>query len=400
MEDRSQESRSAISNIEAAKTSTVTKSNPVCDGGDDEAQSPHNTVGIHSNISGHIVRTLNDTSQNTVPDPASDPNSARLYLPTARYSVRIPLLCVGAAGWGSTSRENTDEEKAELDSLRPALAAVQKATGGLCFIDAHPGRSEDIAGKLIASLPSRESFVIQARFSPNGGGGGGEDTAENTPRDDRRGASTDPVLSLKDSLARLGGLEYVDIYLLQIQKEVGDAAVATDKAIKQMAECVEQGLARVVGIAGPADCLGADAVRHLDNELAKYNIPLAAAVPEWNPARPDAVAGDLVAACREVGAVLQAGTMVSGGPRVALTGGDVRSVSGLLGKAAEVAGRRADGEGKGARSAMATALNYVLCKGAVPTLEFADEAGARDLIRALGWKLDDEEVREIDEVYA
>ncbi|KAK3329154.1 NADP-dependent oxidoreductase domain-containing protein [Apodospora peruviana] len=231
------------------------------------------------------------------------------------------------------------------------------------------GGSEAIVGKLVAGLP-RDSFVRQTRWL-------------STPF--KAANFVHPVDAAVKSLECLK-LEYVDIYL--VHGPIHPQSIAS--GAKGMAHCVEQGLARAVGVAN----YGQDDMLKFRDELAKYNIPLATNQCEFNMLRRHPELSELTEACRTNNIVFQS---YSSPAQSRLTGkhtkenpppksyrfssydmDDIEPTLETLRAIAQKLGK----------SMASVALNYNIRKGALPL----------DAVDALEWRLAPEEMVEIDKV--
>ncbi|KAF2807183.1 Aldo/keto reductase [Mytilinidion resinicola] len=204
-----------------------------------------------------------------------------------------------------------------------------------------------------------------------------------------------PLLKLKTSLKNLG-LDYVDIYLVH-----GPIHIQSfERIAKGMAECVDKGLTKCVGVAN----YSTEDMIKMQEELAKYGVPLAINQCEFSVLRRQPETSGLLQACKERGIVFQSYSSLAQGR---LTGKytkdnpppksyrfssyDMADIEPVL----EVLKRIADKRGV---SITAVALNYNLCKGITPVVGIRKEEQAIDDCQALGWRLSNEEIKEIDAV--
>ena len=341
-------------------------------------------TGIHSG---------KHTKPNPV-DPSFDGLAAVMpvdWIPTAdkkvtykgkNGDVHAPQLCIGAWPWGDTSTWHWKPEE------EPHVAAAWKhcVSKGVNFIDTAQvygtGMSETICGRLVKDMP-RDSFVMQDKYFvvPQA-----KDVLHPTMA---------PLKKLETSLKNFG-LDYIDIYLVH-----GPIHLQTIPMIaKGMAECVEKGMTKTVGVANYSL---ADMIK-MQDELAKYGVPLAINQVEFSVLRREPELSGLLQTCKERGIVLQSYSSLAQGR---LTGKytsdnpppksyrfssydmkDIEPVNAMLKKIADKRGVPQS----------AVALNYNMCKGITPVCGVRKEEQAVSNCAALGWRLSNEEIREIDRV--
>jgi aryl-alcohol dehydrogenase-like predicted oxidoreductase len=169
---------------------------------------------------------------------------------------------------------------------------------------------------------------------------------------------------------------------------------------KGMAECVDKGLAKCIAVAN----YDAQDMIKMQEELAKYGVPLAANQCEYSVLRRHPETSGLLQACKERGIVFQSYSSLAQGR---LTGKytpenpppkeyrfssynmeDIQPVLVVLQKIATAHGT----------TISAVALNYNLCKGISPVVGVRKPQQAIDNCSALGWRLTNDEIREIDAV--
>lgn len=142
----------------------------------------------------------------------------------------------------------------------------------------------------------------------------------------------------------------------------------------------------------------------MEAELAKYGVPLAINQCEFSVARREPELSGLLKACKERGIVFQSYSSLAQGR---LTGkytrdnpppktyrfssydmADFETPDAVLKKIADKRGV----------TMSAVALNYNLCKGITPVVGIRKEEQAISNCQALGWRLSNEEIKEIDAV--
>ncbi|KAF2866391.1 NADP-dependent oxidoreductase domain-containing protein [Massariosphaeria phaeospora] len=283
---------------------------------------------------------------------------------------------IGAWSWGdkATFHWTPEEESAVAASWQECLR------NGVNFIDTAQaygsGESERICGRLVAGM-ARGSFVMQTKYYV---------VPQTT---DALHPSAAPERKLRASLKNLG-LDHVDIYL--VHGPIHMQSIAT--VAKGLAKCVDHGLATCVGVANYSEC----------DMLAMHGVPLAVNQCEYSVLRRHPETSGLLQACKDRGIVFQSYSSLAQGR---LTGRysarnpppkqyrlssykmeDVEPSVAALRRIAAAWGT----------SVAAVALNYNLCKGCTAVVGLTKIQQAEENCRALGWRLTDEEVDEIDGV--
>lgn len=286
--------------------------------------------------------------------------------------VRVSPMGVGTNSWGS--RQAADPGKL------PVFKALLDA--GINLFDTAEiytfGASERTLGHCIRA--SNTTPVVLTKFFP-------------MPWRLRRQALPG---ALKGSLARLG-LAKVDVYLLHFPWP----PVALETWMDALADAVHAGFARAVGI---SNC-NADQTRRAHAALAARGVPLACNEIEYSLLKRDPQKNGLLALCRELGVTLIAYRplamgMLTGkystenppkGARAAMFGR--RYLSGLP---PLLSALKRIGEKHCGKTASQVAINWVICKGAVPIPGARDTGQAVQNAGALGWRLSAEEIEELE----
>jgi aryl-alcohol dehydrogenase-like predicted oxidoreductase len=325
-----------------------------------------------------------ETAGSNVLPPSYCPTTRdRVQFPTAQKPVSASHICIGAWPWGDKATWNYDPS--ELPKIRDAWAVLFEA--GINFIDTAQaygtGESERIVGELIKGLP-RESVVIQTKYF-------------STPLKAANfiHPKEAPIKSLRGSLERMG-LEYVDIYLVHGPIHPQNFAHIAEG----MAQCVEQGLARCIGVAN----YDVEDVQKINDELAKFNIPLATNQCEFSVIRRYPELTGNIQKCQESGMIFQSYSSLAQGR---LTGKYTRDnpppkthrfssykiedLEPVLETLRTVGARRG-------KSIASVALNYNISKGVLPLVGIRNVDQAYAAIEALGWRLTVNEIQEIDKV--
>jgi aryl-alcohol dehydrogenase-like predicted oxidoreductase len=286
-------------------------------------------------------------------------------------ALRVSPLGMGTNAWGFSRR--ADPEK------QPTLAAALEA--GINFIDTaevyNMGGSEKTLGRLLPKY--RKEVVLATKFFPY----------------PWRLAKSSLTAALHASLQRLG-VPNVDLYILHFPVP----PVPLETWVEALADVQQAGLAAAVGI---SNC-GPEQTRRAQAVLARHAIPLASNQVEYSLLNRAAERNGLLDTCRELGVSLVAYRPLGYG---LLTGkykpedlpailhgrlirrADLQRVSPLVG----LLGRLAESHGK---TPAQVALNWIVCKGAVPIPGAKNPNQAAQNAGALGWRLEAAEVEALD----
>ncbi|MCC6300010.1 MAG: aldo/keto reductase [Anaerolineales bacterium] len=201
--------------------------------------------------------------------------------------------------------------------------------------------------------------------------------------------------ALKGSLARIG-IESVDLYQIHWPSPV----MSADSLMDGLAECVKTGMARTVGVSnfGHARMVAAY------SGLARNGIPLASNQVHYSLLSREVEKNGTLARCKELGirmiayCPLERG-MLTGkytpenpppGRRAAKYAQTLAKIQPLLRFMTEI------GQDHGGKSNAQVALNWVICKGALPIPGAKNAEQAHQNAGALGWRLTDDEVAKLD----
>lgn len=203
--------------------------------------------------------------------------------------------------------------------------------------------------------------------------------------------------ALKGSLARLG-VESVDLY----QVHWPSFTMSTDTLMEGLAECVKSGMTRTVGISN----YGQTRMLAAYSALARHNIPLASNQVHYSLLNRTVEKDGTLARCKELGIRLIAYSplekgLLSGkysaenpppGTRAGNYANMLPKIQPLIKAMTTI------GQDHGGKSNAQVALNWVICKGALPIPGAKNAEQARQNTGALGWKLTDAEMAKLDEL--
>jgi aryl-alcohol dehydrogenase-like predicted oxidoreductase len=201
--------------------------------------------------------------------------------------------------------------------------------------------------------------------------------------------------ALKGSLARLG-VESVDLYQIHWPSLV----MSTDGLMDGLTECLKSGMTRTAGVSN----FNHERMLAAYSALARNNIQLASNQLHFSLLDRVYEKNGTLARCKELGIRLIAYSPLEKG-----------LLSGKYSADAPPPGRRAKrytemlskiqpllklmteiGQDHGGKSNVQVALNWVICKGALPIPGAKNAEQAHQNSGALGWKLTDDEVAKLD----
>lgn len=203
------------------------------------------------------------------------------------------------------------------------------------------------------------------------------------------------VRAMKGSLARLS-VESVDLYQIHWPSPI----LNTEKLMEGLAECVKSGMTRTVGVSN----FGQSRMLAAYSSLARHNIPLASNQVHYSLLSRAVEKNGTLARCKELGIRLIAYSPIEKGllsgkysPDKPPPGSRARNYAGLLPKIGPLLKMMTEiAQDHGGKSLSQIALNWVICKGALPIPGAKDGDQALENAGALGWKLTDEEVARLD----
>ncbi len=301
-------------------------------------------------------------------------------IPLGPTDLRISPIGIGTWAWGDRIWWGYGRGYTDTD-LRAAFQASLEA--GIHFFDTAEvyglGRSERLLGRFIRE--AGRPVVVATKFFP-------------FPwRLGRRSL----LRALRGSLKRLG-MQQVDLY--QIHWPFPPVLIET--WMDALADAVEAGLVRAVGVSN----YSVEQMQRAHEALARRGVPLASNQVEYSLLQRGPERNGLMALCRELKVTLIAYSPLGMG---LLTGKYTpeRPPAGLRGRrlgrqrllqAQPLVGLlREIGQAHGGKTPAQVALNWVICKGAVPIPGAKNARQAEDNAAAAGWRLTEEEIVALDE---
>ena len=295
--------------------------------------------------------------------------------------IQIPPMGTGAWQWGDRILWGFGSDYQSSD-VRDAFDASLEF--GINFFDTAEvyasGKSERLLGSFLSTTDAQ--IVIGTKFMP-------------FPWRWTKGAL---FHSLRNSLKRLG-LERVDLY----QMHWPFPPISVETWADALAEAVQQGMARAVGVSNYNEAQ----MRRAYTTLAKYGIPLASNQVPYSLLDRRVEFNGLLKACQELNIALIAYSPLAKGM---LTGKYtpenpppglrsrrynreyLRKIQPLIRKMRQI------GREHGEKSAAQVALNWLITKGAIPIPGAKNAKQAEDYAGAMGWRLNEEEIASLDQL--
>jgi aryl-alcohol dehydrogenase-like predicted oxidoreductase len=303
-------------------------------------------------------------------------------VPLGETGIQISPLGIGTWAWGDAFfwQYGTDHSDADIEMALQASLAY-----GINFFDTAEvygrGRSERLLGRYArqAGWP----VVIATKFFP-------------FPWRLRK----KPLLkALRGSLERLG-TDSVDLY----QIHWPFPPVSIDTWMDALADAVEAGLVRAVGVSN----YNVEQTQRAHAALARRGIPLASNQVEYSLWRRKPETSGLLEVCRQLGATVIAYSPLAQGlltgkytPQNPPPGVRGRRYGRSLAKVQPlVALLREIGAAHGGKTPAQVALNWTICKGAVPIPGAKNARQAMDNAGALGWRLSPDQIQALDRASA
>ena len=301
-----------------------------------------------------------------------------------RTDIRISRLGLGTWQWGDRMMWGYGKTYTDID-IHDAFQVSLKS--GVNFFDTAEvygkGRSEQLLGACLQEArqsPLIAPLVVATKFMPY-------------PWRLWKGAL---LSKLRASLARLG-LERVDLY--QIHWPFSPLPI--ELWANALADAVAAGLTRAVGVSN----YNSAQMMRAHSALAKRGVPLASNQVEFHLLNRRVERDGLLKLCRELGVTLIAYSPLAKGlltgkytPQTRPPG--IRSYlfrRARLGKIQPLIQlMREIGKAHDGKSPAQVALNWVMCKGAVPIPGAKNAKQAQENAAALGWRLAETEIAALD----
>jgi aryl-alcohol dehydrogenase-like predicted oxidoreductase len=203
--------------------------------------------------------------------------------------------------------------------------------------------------------------------------------------------------ALKGSLDRIG-VETVDLYQIHWPSPL----MSPETMMEGMVECIRQGLTRTVGVSN----FGQTRMLRAYSTLAQHGIPLASNQVHYSLVSREVEKNGTLARCKELGTRLIAYSPIEKGmltgkytPENPPPGARAQQYKELLKKIGPLIKLLTEiGQDHGGKTVTQVALNWVICKGALPIPGAKNAEQAMENAGGAGWKLTEEEVARLDEL--
>lgn len=203
--------------------------------------------------------------------------------------------------------------------------------------------------------------------------------------------------ALEHSLERID-VDSVDLYQIHWPTPL----ISVDRLMDGMVECVKQGLTRTIGVSN----FNQSRMLTAYSALARQNIPLAANQVHYSLLNRSAEKSGLLARCKELGIRLIAYSPLEQGLLTGKynvnnrpPGTRAGSLSKFLPKIENLTRLMTTiGQDHGGKTNSQVALNWVICKGALPIPGAKNLKQAQENAGALSWMLTEDEVARLDEM--
>jgi aryl-alcohol dehydrogenase-like predicted oxidoreductase len=303
------------------------------------------------------------------------------YISLGKTELNISQIGLGTMQWGDI--KITDKSDTNIDKdIREVFLVTLDA--GINFFDTAEiygnGRSETYLGRYLKEISS--NIVVATKFMPF----------------PWRFSKGELRSALVKSLKRLG-LSHVDLYQMHWPLPL----VSIQSWMDAMSDAVADGLIRAVGVSNYSPSQTSSAFE----ALAKHHIPLASNQVKYSLLDRSPERSGLVELCKKLGVTIIAYSPLEKGiltgkytPNNLPTG--IRSwrynktylikIRPLIDALHEI------GEAHAGMTPAKVALNWLICKGAVPIPGARNKAQALENVGGLGWKLSQEEVARMDRI--
>jgi len=299
-----------------------------------------------------------------------------------KTGIQVPPLGIGTWQWGDRMLWDYGKGGYTDADIRAAFDAALAA--GVAFFDTAEaygnGRSETLLGQFVRE--SGQNVTIATKFMPY----------------PWRLHRSRLLAALQRSLKRLG-LPRVDLY----QVHFPSPPLPVEEWAEGLADAVEAGLTRAVGVSN----FSAAQMGRAFNTLAARGVPLASNQIEYSLLHRDPERNGVAQLCKDLNITLIAYSplekgVLTGkytpdnpppGPRKNIYSREyLRKVLPLIEMLRDF------GEAHVGKSPAQVALNWTICKGAVPIPGAKNVRQVQSNAGALGWRLTDDEVAALDEL--
>ncbi len=312
-------------------------------------------------------------------------NSQSDRVTLGRTDLRVSALGIGTWAWGDRifwGYGGGYDETHLQEAFRATLDAGVNLFDTAEIYGFHA--SEKLLGRFMREANARASLVIATKFFP-------------MPWRLRR---KDLLAALRGSVRRLQ-VEQVDLYQMHWPSPLS----SIQKQADALGDAVESGLARTVGVSNYSLPQMARAYEALERRA----IALASNQVDYSLLDRAPERSGLLDACHELGVTLIAYSPLAQGvltgkytPENPLRGPRAARYTRefLLRVQPLIELLKTVGQAHGGKTPSQVALNWTMCKGTVPIPGVKTEQQARDNTGALGWRLTEAEMRQLDQASA
>jgi aryl-alcohol dehydrogenase-like predicted oxidoreductase len=315
----------------------------------------------------------------------TEPESLPLFTLGPR-GPKVGSIGIGTWAWGDRRvwGYGDDYDASDVQAAYDACASA-----GITFYDTAEaygwGKSEELLGKFIRTGSDSRQIQVATKWFPF--------PWRLFPR-------RSILRSLQASLERLG-LPAVDLYQIHWPSPL----VGIKAAMDGMADAVEQGLTRAVGVSN----FNAEQTRRAHSVLAERGIPLATNQIQYSLVHRQPEFSGLLDTCRELAVTVIAYSPLGMGtltgkytPDQPLTGARARRYDAdFLARLQPLLDRmREIGQQHGNKTPSQVAINWVIAHGAIPIPGAKNARQAEENVGAMGWSLTADEVAALDELSA
>jgi len=319
--------------------------------------------------------------------------------PQSKTPLTLPALGFGTWGWGDVlsygwGPSGGYDQKLNEESIQTAFDAIMERFPLVLFDTAEhygytDGFSEKMVGKMQSSHPAtkdhRERFVVATKYFP-------------TPWRHPWRYPNIVLEALSGSIDRTK-LDAIDIYQLHGPSHLGFwPRLAT--LVEALAQAHHSGRAKTIGTCN----LSLPQVQYVHAELKKRGVPMVSNQVEFSLVRMDPWKTGLIEGCRKLGIATIAYSPLALGrltgkysdknpPRGNRNFGHISwdKIQPIIDTMNDI------GQEVGKKPA-SIALNWIICKGAIPIPMVKNSAQVEDCAQALGWRLTAEQEARLDKV--
>jgi aryl-alcohol dehydrogenase-like predicted oxidoreductase len=318
--------------------------------------------------------------------PRSIDSSDAKHIPLPGTDFELPLMGLGCWAWGdrTTWGMNGYDRSYGFETIRDAYR--RSVAAGITLLDTAEaygkGESERIIARLLAEdAANRQRILVATKFIPYPW---------------KINLRVELMKSLRASLQRLN-LPWVHLYQIHGPISLRSARAMADA----LAEAQAAGLVKAVGVSNYSE----NQTRAIHAALGRHGIPVATNQIEYSLLRTFPESNGLLRACEELGVKVLAYSPLAQGRLTGKYGAAnpppgkrIFSDYPMSEVTPVVAELRRVGERCGGKTPAQVALNWVICKGAIPIPGAKNGEQAEQNAGALGWRLSDEDVRVLDRI--